>query len=73
MTDKKETPPELIIMDAILRLTAIEKVLIDKNIVTKEELEVIVKDITKQVANSMLFNLKGDKKVEELLNKINNS
>ena len=53
MTEKKEITQEILMADAMLRLTTLEKLLIDKGILTKQEIvdesESIAKHISKVI------------------------
>jgi dihydroneopterin aldolase len=56
MTDKKtkEVSADVMMADIMLRLTAIEKLLIDKNIFTQEEFFQTMEEIAKKVSQVLL-------------------
>lgn len=43
-----------IIMDMLLRITILEKLLLDKGILSKEELEKVTLEVTEKVSNILL-------------------
>lgn len=53
---------QIIITDALLRITAIEKILIDKGIVTSDELLEVSSDLAQKIAKDILkkANVNGD-------------
>jgi TPP-dependent pyruvate/acetoin dehydrogenase alpha subunit len=66
-TNKKtELTNDVLMADVMLRLTAIEKLLIEKGVFTQEELSVATEEIAKRVAKVVLEKAQASKKIEEL-------
>lgn len=72
--DKKDLPPELgvdvLLADILLRLTVLEKLLFDKNILNKEEYSAELEAIAIQASKAVLKNVEKTKNVEEFLAKL---
>lgn len=67
MTDKKETrdiSADVLMADTMLRLTAMEKLLLDKGIFTKEELTKMTDEIAQKVAHVILEKAQAAKNME---------
>jgi TPP-dependent pyruvate/acetoin dehydrogenase alpha subunit len=79
MTDKKPDPKkveittEVLLADVMLRITAIEKLLIEKGIFTQEELSTSTDEIAKRVAKVVLEKAQASKSVDEFINTLENS
>ncbi len=71
MSDKKidqnQMNGDVIIADIMLRLTAIERLLIKKNIVTNEELNEEIDTVANQIAEAVLSAVKTDSSLSDLL------
>jgi len=71
MTDKKDGKNELtsdiMMADIMLRVTAMEKCLIDKGILSKEELTATNDEIAKKVAKVVLERAQASKNIEEFV------
>lgn len=66
-TNKKtELTNDVLVADIMLRLTAIEKLLIEKGVFTTEELSTATEEIAKRVAKVVLEKAQASKKIEEL-------
>jgi len=68
--DKDELSNSLLIADALLRLKAIENILVAKGLITNDEFQQEMDKIAKQIAKSILekANVKGD--IDELINSL---
>ncbi len=68
--DKDELSNSLLIADALLRLKAIENILVAKGLITNDEFQQEMDRIAKQIAKSILekANVKGD--IDELVNSL---
>lgn len=71
MTDKKDGKHELttdvLIADIMLRITAMEKLLIDKGVFTQVELATATDEIAKRVAKVVLEKAQASKNIEEFM------
>lgn len=70
MTDKKqkqEVTNDVLMADVMLRVTAIEKLLIEKGVFTQEELTQSTEEIAKRVAKVVLEKAQASKNIEELI------
>jgi TPP-dependent pyruvate/acetoin dehydrogenase alpha subunit len=71
MTDKKDDRIELntdiLVADVMLRITALEKLLIEKGVFTQAELSAITDEIAKKVAKVVLEKAKVSKNIEEFV------
>jgi hypothetical protein len=67
--DKKKTPitNDVLIADIMLRVTSMEKLLIDKGIFTLEELTATTEEIARNVARVVLEKAQASKTVDEFL------
>lgn len=65
-TKKPDLTNDIMMADIMLRVTAIEKLLIDKGVFTQEELTAATEDIAKRVAKVVLERAQSVKKIEEL-------
>lgn len=76
MTDKKtddnDYSKDIMIADIMLRLTAIEKLLIEKGILTKEEIFATTEEITKKVAKVVLEKAQSSKNIDEFIASLDN-
>ncbi len=74
MTDKKESlSQDMLIADALLRLKAIENLLVAKGIFTKDEFYAEMETITRQVAKDLLSKLNVPGDLDEILDEISKS
>jgi TPP-dependent pyruvate/acetoin dehydrogenase alpha subunit len=71
MTDKKDGKKELtndiLMADVMLRVTAIEKLLIEKGIFTQTELTATTEEIAKRVAKVVLEKAQASRNLEEFV------
>lgn len=65
-TKKPDLTNDIMMADIMLRVTAIEKLLIEKGVFTQEELTAATEDIAKRVAKVVLEKAQSSKKIEEL-------
>lgn len=70
MTDKK--PPvdlntDILLADALLRLTALEKVLIQKGLITKDELNEVTASLVEKVTKVILDKVQSSKDLNEFV------
>ena len=75
MTDKKsdnkqEITNDVLMADVMLRVTAIEKLLIEKGVFTQEELVASTEESAKRVAKVVLEKAQSSKSVEEFVAKL---
>lgn len=68
MTDKKpEITNDVLMADVMLRITAIEKLLIEKGVFTQEELAATMETIAQRVAKIVLEKAQQSKTVDEFV------
>jgi len=69
MSDNKkaELTTDVLMADVMLRVTAMEKLLIEKGVFTQEELAVSTEEIAKRVAKVVLEKAQASKNIEELV------
>lgn len=71
MTDKKPDPKvfasDILITEIMLRLTALENLMIKKGVFTKEEIIATTEEIAKGVAKTVLEKVNASKNVEEFV------
>ena len=65
--DKKEITNDVLMADVMLRITAVEKLLIEKGVFTQAELTEATEEIAKRVAKVVLEKAQASKKVGELV------
>lgn len=73
MTDKKqkqEVTNDVLMADVMLRVTAMEKLLIEKGVFTQEELVQSTEEIAKRVAKVVLEKAQASKNIEELVKEL---
>lgn len=73
MTDKK--PPvdlntDILLADALLRLTALEKVLIQKGLITKDELNDVTATLVEKVTKVILDKVQSSKDLNEFVSSL---
>ena len=77
MTDKKDGKNELtsdiMLADIMLRVTAMEKLLIDKGILNQAELAAVNDEIAKKVAKVVLERAQASKNLEEFVSDLEKS
>lgn len=77
MTDKKDGKNELtsdiMMADIMLRVTAMEKLLIDKGILNQAELAAVNDEIAKKVAKVILERAQASKNLEEFVSDLEKS
>jgi TPP-dependent pyruvate/acetoin dehydrogenase alpha subunit len=69
---KKEITNDVLMADVMLRITAIEKLLIEKGIFTKEELNATTEEIAKRVAKVVLEKVQASKDIDEFISSLEN-
>jgi len=70
-SEKSETlTSDILIADIMLRLTAIEKLLIDKNILAKEELLSTTQEIAKSVSKVILEKAQSSKDIDDFIHSL---
>lgn len=72
-TKKPELSNDVLIADVMLRITAMEKLLIEKGVFTQEELTAATEEIAKRVAKVVLEKAQSSKTIEELTASLNAS
>ena len=72
MTDKNDYNSDVLIADIMLRVTAIEKLLIEKGVLTKEEIFATTEEIAQKVAKVILDKAKTSKNIDEFISSLEN-
>lgn len=68
MADKKqELTSDVLIADVMLRIAALEKLLIEKKVFTQEELTACTEEIAKRVAKVVLEKAQASKNIDEFI------
>ena len=62
---------DVFIADIMLRLSALEKILIDKGIINQSELTAMTKDIAEKVARTVVDKLNNSKDMESFVGELN--
>ena len=75
MTDKKpdnkqDITTDMLMADVMLRITAMEKILIDKGIFTVEELQASTKEIAERVTKVVMEKAASSKNIEDFISKL---
>lgn len=71
MADKKtELTTDVLLADVMLRVTAIEKLLIEKGVFTQEELAKTTEEIAQRVAKVVLEKAQSSKNIEDFVAKL---
>jgi hypothetical protein len=74
MSEKKNSPVELnsdiLLADALLRVTALEKLLIQKGIITKVELSEVTNSLVEKVTKLVLDKLQTSKGLDDFINSL---
>lgn len=74
MTDKKPETPELttdiLIADCMLRLTALETLLLQKGVFTRDELTVVSLEITERLSKAILEKVQVSKNLDEFISSL---
>ena len=65
--NKSDINVDVMLADAMLRITAIEKLLISKGVFTQEELVACTEDIAKRIAKGILEKMQGSNTIEEFV------
>lgn len=63
---KPDITNDVLIADIMLRIAAIEKIIIEKGVCTQDELTAATEEIAKRVAKVVLEKAQAAKKIEEL-------
>lgn len=71
--DKKELTSDIMMADIMLRVTAIEKLLIEKGVFTQDELNSTTEEIAKRVAKVVLEKAQASKSLEEFISDLETS
>ena len=66
-SDKRELTNDILMADVMLRITAMEKLLIEKGVFTQEELSAATEEIAKRVAKVVLEKAQSSKNVDEFI------
>lgn len=66
-TKKPELTNDILMADVMLRITAIEKLLIEKGVFTQEELTASTEEIAKRVAKVVLEKAQASKGIDEFI------
>jgi len=69
-SSKSELTSEILIADIMLRITAMEKLLLEKNLFTKEELLATTQDIAKSVAKVILEKAQSSKDIDDFIHSL---
>lgn len=67
---KQELTNDVLMADVMLRITAIEKLLIEKGVFTQEELSTTTEEIAKRVAKVVLEKAQASKSVDEFISNL---
>lgn len=71
MSDKKIDPENLtsdiLIADALVRLTALEKLLLQKNIITQEEYSQTVDELVEKVSKAVMARAQASKNLDDFI------
>lgn len=70
---KKEITNDVLMADVMLRVTAMEKLLIEKGIFTQEELSATTKEIAERVAKVVLEKAQASKNIDEFISSLDGS
>lgn len=71
--NKQELTNDVLMADVMLRITAIEKLLIDKGVFSQEELNQTTEEIAKRVAKVVLEKAQASKNIEEFVSSLEGS
>lgn len=71
--DKKDLTTDIMMADIMLRVTAMEKCLIDKGLLTQAELAAANDEIAKKVAKVVLERAQASKNLEEFVSDLQNT
>ena len=66
-TKKPELSNDVLMADVMLRITAMEKLLIEKGVFTQEELSAATEEIAKRVAKVVLEKAQATKSIDEFV------
>lgn len=64
---KKDLTSDIMVADVMLRITAIEKLLIEKGVFTQAELAATTEEIAKKVAKVVLERAQASKNIDEFI------
>jgi TPP-dependent pyruvate/acetoin dehydrogenase alpha subunit len=68
--DQQEITSDILITDAMLRITALEKLLIEKGVFTQAELTAATEEIAKKAAQRVLEKAKSSKDIQDFISKL---
>lgn len=69
MSKKDDTLNNYIMMaEILLRITALEKILLDKQVFSKEELLNVIETVSADAAKNVLKNVSSNKDIDEVIN-----
>lgn len=69
-TDKTQLTTEVLLADAMLRIAAIEKLLIEKAVFTQDELTQATEEIAQRVAKVVMEKAQASKDLDDFVNKL---
>lgn len=69
--NKEENTLEILLSNLIIRVTCLEKMLIDKGVLDQDELAKNIYDLTVLVARNVMKNTPGSEELEDLIKNIN--
>jgi hypothetical protein len=68
--NKQDITTDMLMADVMLRITAIEKILIDKGIFSVEELQASTKEIAERVTKVVMEKAASSKNLEDFISKL---
>ena len=68
--NKQDITTDMLMADVMLRITAMEKILIDKGIFTVEELQASTKEIAERVTKVVMEKAASSKNIEDFISKL---
>jgi hypothetical protein len=71
--NKQEITNDVLMADVMLRITAMEKLLIEKGVFTSEELTQSTEEIAKRVAKVVMEKVQASKNVQEFISDLESS
>lgn len=70
MADKSSSSFDLILADLMLRVTVLEKLLIDKGIILQDDWLVLIEEVAKKAAESIIEHVNANKTVDNVMRDI---
>ncbi|HEY5267969.1 MAG TPA: hypothetical protein VII94_02450 [Candidatus Saccharimonadales bacterium] len=68
--NKQDITTDMLMADVMLRITAMEKILIDKGVFSVEELQASTKEIAERVTKVVMEKAASSKNLEEFISKL---